>query len=453
MKPERIAYSWLCALALAWPASADLFVKSTKTVPVGPNPSAIVAADLNGDNRIDIVTADRGTLADWRTVERPANDELSLLIAQEDLSYVRQPLKVDFGPYALAVANVDTEKAPDILAACFHATRNQDLVLLRNIGQNLFERKDLRVPDQAVTYKRKTDSDNNPLYPTPGLTSVAVRDFNGDGYRDAVATGWCSDTLVFFPGDAEDFLGDPEMMDAPGGPRDVQAADFNNDGKLDLAVTLYSAGEIGIWEGDGKGAFIQAARFASRGRLPHKLRVQDINLDDKPDLIVSQCYTEDSILIFYGDGGFGFSISQEILLGESREKLEQEIRDIVVEDMDANGRPDIVAACYGSGQVIVLQNVSSETTAPQRFRHETYTFDKAKPRALCVADFNADGAKDLGVALWEPNTVAQLLGTPKEKEKAEEPAPKKSKDKDKPASKSDSKAKKDSPSPSTKKKQ
>jgi hypothetical protein len=403
----------LCAVCACGVARSDAFVKHPKSIAVGPNPCAIVAADINGDGITDMVTADRGTLTDPRTSERPANDELSLLIGDKDLGFTRQPLKVDFGPYAIAAANVDTEKALDIVAGCFHATHNQDLILLRNIGKNSFEPKALRIPDDAVPYKRRADAEGNPLFQTPGITSLVVRDFNGDGYRDVVATGWSSDVLLFFPGHPTEYLAAPRIINASGGPRDVQAADFNNDSKLDLATTMYSSGEIVLWEGDGTGSFVEAARFSSRGRLPHKIRVMDVNGDGKLDLVVSQCYTEDSIVVFYGQGGFDFGMSQEIQLGQSRETMEQEIRDIVVEDMDNNGRTDIVAACYGASCVTALMNVSDDASLPQRFQKEVYTYENARPRALCVADFNADGVKDLGVALWDANAVTLLLGAVK----------------------------------------
>ncbi|MDP2324874.1 MAG: VCBS repeat-containing protein, partial [Gammaproteobacteria bacterium] len=93
---------------------------------VGPNPSAIVAVDINGDGLPEIITADRGELSDLRE-ERPANDELSLLIAKGDLKYEKHhpSLKTDFGPYAIAVANIDAHKWPDILVGNFHAARHQ----------------------------------------------------------------------------------------------------------------------------------------------------------------------------------------------------------------------------------------------------------------------------------------------------------------------------------------
>ncbi|NIA13580.1 MAG: hypothetical protein GWP08_05820 [Nitrospiraceae bacterium] len=402
----------LLALLVAFGARGDTFKKHKKWLQVGPNPSAIVALDLNEDGLPEIVTADIGTMGDPRQ-EKPANDELCLLVATGDLTYEDHPrLRTGFAPYAIVTANIDALKAPDLVVASFLATGNNDVALFRNMGDNLFEPSYLSAPDALLTYERTRDADDEPVFTVPGVTSVAVRDFNHDRYNDVVATGWASDVLLYFPGQANTKFGEPVILDAKGGPRDIKIADFDGDQEADLVVTLYSAHEVGLWRGDGKGAFEPAARFGSRGRLPTKVQVADFNGDKKLDLAVSHCYSDDSVVLFFGDGGFSFAVSQEILLGEAREVLEHEIRDLLVRDLNADGKIDLAVACYGSSQVLVLINESEPGAMRQTFRTESYKYEDARPRALCAADFNQDGAIDLGVALWRANAVSLLLGEP-----------------------------------------
>ena len=421
MKKTAVAVVLVALLSIT--AHAQTFTKHSSTYQVGPNPNAIVASDLNEDGIPDLVTANTGELNDPRQ-ERPANDEVSLLFSSAPLEYVVQPpLKTDFGPYALAAANIDGKQGPDVVAASFLAAYNRDIALFRSIGGGLFETSSFSIPDETLPYNRMLDGDNEPVFTKPGITSVILPDINKDGYRDIVATAWASDVLVYMPGNGTTWFGPPQFTLAASGPRDVAAADLDNDKNLDLAVALYTSGEVGIWKGNGEGLFEAATRFSSRGKLPTTIRLADVNGDDKTDVVVSHCHTDDSVVVFYGDGPFSFSVSQELLLGDQRNVLQREIRDIVVQDLNGDGRTDIAAACYGSRDLVLLVNSSSGTSLPQSFSRETYTFDNGRPRALTVADFNKDGAIDIAAALWDTNAVSLLLGTPKPKAEPE-PTPK-----------------------------
>jgi len=369
--PLRAALLTVLVLPGTVPATADTFFRSA-TIPVGPNPSAVAAADLNDDGLPDIVTADRGVLTEPRE-ERPANDELSVLLAQEPLEYERYhpSLKSGFAPYAIAIANIDALKWPDIVVANFHAVRQRHIALFLNLkNEGIFKPVTFEIPVEGLSYHQHRDGDNVPLFTKPGLTAVRIRDFDGDSLRDLVAASWSSDVLVYMPGHAEKYFGAPRFLEAPGAPRDLDLADFDGDGNTDLVVCLYATGEAALWRGDGAGGFEEIERITTRGRLPAQVRAADFNNDGHQDFAVAQIYTEDSVVICYGDGEFGFSVSQELALGEDRDVLEHEIRDLAVADFDNNGRPDLAAACFASQQVAVFMNRSEGTGLPQRYERE-----------------------------------------------------------------------------------
>jgi hypothetical protein len=400
------------ALGAALPAPAQIFTRHGEQFQVGPQPSAIAARDLNDDGLPDIVTADRGQLAGPRE-ERPANDELSVLIASEKLNYTRRhpSLKTGFAPYSIALSNIDALKWPDIVVASFHSTRGLDISLFLNLKQeDVFKPHHFAIAEDSLLYGGHRDGDGNPLFTSPGLTSLVVHDFNGDGLRDLVAASWSCDVLVYMPGHLETFFGEPAFLRAPGAPRDLALGDFDGDGNMDVAVCYYQERTIGLWRGDGAGGFDEQTRFNTRGRLPVSLQAADLNNDGKLDLAVGHAYADDSVVLFYGDGAFGFPLSQEFLFGEDREVLEHEVRGIALGDYDRNGWQDVAAACYASGKVIVMCGRGVEPGSLPAFEKQTYEFPDAKPRALCTADFNADGTDDLGVALWETDTVGLLLG-------------------------------------------
>lgn len=413
--PVAGVFCLLVAAALFGGAAAGqnagrTFAMPAKTFQVGPNPNALAVADLNDDGLPDIVTADRGELHDPRE-ERPANDELSVLIAETPFDYVRRhpSLKTGTAPYALALANVDGLKWPDIIAVNFLASRSRQVSVFLNLkDEGIFKPVEFKTPDTGLEYFRHYDGEGIPMFTVPGLTSVAVRDLNGDGLRDLIATGWSSDVIMVMPGHSESIFGPPRFIPADGAPRAFSLADLDGDGVPDMAVVLYATAEIALFKGDSQGNFALHSRFKSRGELPTTVYIQDMNGDGLQDIVTSHAYSDDTVVIFYGDAPFSFSVSQEIMLGKDRDVLEHEIRDIAVADLNGDGRVDIAAACHASGSVVVLFNVSADTATRQQFHTETYTYEAGRPRALAVADFDNDARPDIAVALWETNSVGLM---------------------------------------------
>ncbi len=407
----------LCAMPGAHAAekARRQFSVHPKTFPAGPNPCAIACRDLNDDGIPDIVTGDRGILADPRD-ERPANDELSVFIADKPFSYTRQTptLKCGFGPYAVCLANVDGLKWPDIIVASFHAVRHRDITVFLNLKpEGVFKPVTFKIADEGLPYERHLDGEGVPLFTKPGLTSVHVQDIDGDGLRDLLATGWSSDVVVLMRGHAEQYFTEPHFFPVPGGPSSLCVADFNRDDKADFAVSCRATDDVSVWLGDGRGGFAEKTRFPSRCAHPSVIRAGDMNGDGLPDLVVGHSYTEDSIVLFFGHGSASFAASQEITLGDDRRVLEKEIRDVAVDDFNGDGRTDLAAACFASGEVTVLLNAATGPMLPLEFSKETHRFEGAKPRALTAADLNGDGKSDIAVALWETNAVGFLVNAEK----------------------------------------
>lgn len=396
--------------ATALGAHAQTFVKQKRTVQVGPYPSEVLIAQLDAKGAPEIISADRGRLADVRE-QRPAHDQLSLLQAESESAYERvHQLTTGFGPYAIKAADVDRDGRDDLVVVNFMGVQNRDLTLLRNIGDGLFEPVFFDVFDEAVHYHRMLDGDGVPIFPSPGLTSLDVGDIDGDGRLDVVASGWASDVIAIFRGIPERYLEGPRLIPCPGGPRDLRLRDMDRDGSLDLAIALYSANEVAVWKGDGKGEFTEAARFQSRGRLPNRVLVEDFNSDGQQDIAVTHRHADDSVAIFYASTAFRFDVSQEILVGENRGAVEHGISDALAEDLNGDGAIDIALACPQSRSVIVLLQKGKGNAGLPAFVDETYKFEPAEPRGIAAGDLDADGKQDLAVTLWGPDSVALLLG-------------------------------------------
>src|ERR1035437_10063009 len=89
-------------------------------------------------------------------------------------------------------------------------------------------------------------------------------------------------------------------------PRSVISADFNDDGKKDLAVVNdNTSGSVSVFLGTGPGSFGAATNFTV-GNGPYSVISADFNGDGKLDLaVVNSNDNNVSILIGTGTGTFG----------------------------------------------------------------------------------------------------------------------------------------------------
>jgi hypothetical protein len=83
-------------------------------------------------------------------------------------------------------------------------------------------------------------------------------------------------------------------------PSAIASADFNGDGKCDLAVVNSADGTLSVLLGNGDGSFGSATTFAVDGG---SIAAGDLNGDGRPDLVVTGTNRAD-VLLGNGDGTF-----------------------------------------------------------------------------------------------------------------------------------------------------
>jgi hypothetical protein len=139
----------------------------------------------------------------------------------------------------------------------------------------------------------------------PGYTSAVNADFNGDGLADLAIGG--SDVEIYLSNGDGTFRAGGPVNSQPAGPLNpVLTADFNNDGKIDIAATVPYPNGFGslstvILLGNGDGTF-SAVPQASLGVQP--LQVADYNGDGIPDILATEFGGQNSFLFGNGDGTF-----------------------------------------------------------------------------------------------------------------------------------------------------
>jgi FG-GAP-like repeat/PASTA domain/Dockerin type I domain/Divergent InlB B-repeat domain/FG-GAP repeat len=297
--------------------------------------SAVALADFDGDGKLDIV----------ETNPNPGNGNVSVLLGKGDGTF-QSPVNYTVGttPEAVAVGDFNGDGKPDIVVG----NRNSNNIsVLLNSGNGTLQ--------TAVNY-------STPLTGTP--ESIAVGDFDGDGKLDiAVAiSGINASEIALFLGNGDGTF--QSYLTIPAGFHSsailhIVAADFDGDGKADIAVT--DGATLSILLGSGGAAFLTPVTYlvGPGAAINGTLAVADFNGDAKPDLVTT---SRDGLAIFInnGDGTFPDApITYSPFLGGS----------IAVGDFDGNGTPDIVTADSSQDQtptdtVAVLINLTTGPDVP-----------------------------------------------------------------------------------------
>ena len=236
--------------------------------------------------------------------------------------------------------------------------------------------------------------------------SVVVADFNGDGKLDLAVADTNANTVTVLLG-----KGTGGFMAAPGSPfavaikpTSVAVGDFNGDGKPDLAIANNGSNNITVMLGTGTGAFTAApgSPFAT-GNLPVSVAVGDFNGDSKLDLaIVNQNDDNVTVLLGSGTGGFTAAIGSPFLVGHTPAS-------VAVGDFNGDSKLDLAVANQNDNTVTVLlgNGTGGFTTDPAS------PFPTgAIPASVAVGDFNKDGKPDLAIANSGPGNVSVLLNAP-----------------------------------------
>lgn len=377
---------------------------AAQTLPTGPGPYFVATGDINGDGHPDVALPNRGELL-APTVPRPANDTLTVYLtdARGRLA-VRRDYTAGFGPYTAAIADLDGDRRNDVAVVNFQANDGRDLSLLwGRAGEDPLEPAvHLGVAGAAFPYDASRTAEGAPVYPTPGLTSLAVLDANRDGRPDIVAVAWSSDFFVLFEN-----LGQrrfrQKRWDLPPGPRDAAVADFDGDRIADLAFTIYSSNLIEVWRGDGKGGFARRQTFHAQGMIPYHLKAGDLDRDGWVDLVVGNRGPSDNVAIFRNEGGrFRHTGSLRTDTSKRGETTADEIRDVLLYDADGDGLPDLAAACHLSHKVVRWKG-TGKTGFGQAFENRrVLAFPGKGPRSL------APWGKGLAVAMFDSNELVTV---------------------------------------------
>lgn len=295
---------------------------------VGSAPTSVALGDFNADGRVDLAVANSGS------------DNVSVLLGKGNGAFESAVnYGVGSGPRSIAAGDFNRDGRPDLAIA--NSFTDKVSVLIGN-GDGTFK--------PAAGY----DSWNNTKF-------IAVGDFNGDGNTDlaAVNSGFGSETVAILLGDG---MGGFQLSAIPSfemAPTSVLVADFNGDGKADLAVTNGS-NHLSVRLGRGDGSFEPSINYPV-GSQPAFAMAGDFNGDGKTDVAVAN-YDSATVSILIGNGNGTFQSSLDIVVGSGPNS-------VAVGDFNGDGRPDFATTNNYTQDISILTNLclscSSISVFPQ----------------------------------------------------------------------------------------
>ena len=178
----------------------------------------------------------------------------------------------------------------------------------------------------------------------------AIGDVNNDRNLDIVTPNVRSDNVTVLLGNGRG--GFTPAANSPYAvatrPYYVAIGDTSGDGHPDVITTHDDINLMSTLLGDGRGGFTPAPNSPfDLGRRAYKLVAHDVNKDARMDLILG-IETSDSVAVLLGNalGAYTLAAGSPYKAGESPK--------VAIGDVNNDGKPDIITANNGSGDLMVL---------------------------------------------------------------------------------------------------
>jgi hypothetical protein len=268
---------------------------------------------------------------------------------------------------------------------------NRDGILdLAAIGGSLPTRVSIMLGFGNGTFGPRADFDA-----ATNAMELVIEDVNRDGKLDLVVSDDGSGMIRVHPGAGDGTFG--PAVSSPGSGSDIDLADLNCDGKVDIVGAAGSA--LFVMQGFGDGTFGPATAYPiGMGVGVNVVSVADFNRDGKLDAAspsVGALPGYIAVLLGTGAGGFSSQVNTTIVPSPS---------EIEVGYAEGDEDPFLYTTEPGSNQLVVFKSVGDGFFLPGTFHHTA-----AAPLGIGLGDLNRDGLPDVVVANQSSDNVSVLL--------------------------------------------
>lgn len=223
-----------------------------------------------------------------------------------------------------------------------------------------------------------------------GAFDVVTADFNRDGRTDVAVSNADHDTVSILLGGLDASIGliDAFTFETSASPRGIVAGDFIRDGHQDLAVVAYDCGCLNVARNDGSGLFT-VVNTIPIGSAPEDIVAADFNRDGTGDVVIGKSA---HLMVFLGADNGAFVEIRDDSIGFAP-------RGLSAADFDRNGRMDV--AVVGGSALQIWHDIPSAGVYGRGTDPDT--------RGVVAFDVNSDGAPDVATA---SRTAGRVLVLP-----------------------------------------
>lgn len=347
-----------------------------------PPACGLLAADLDGDGGVDLITAN-GSSNDWTWYRQ---------ISTTQYAGLRMSLPEGASNCVAAVAgDVDGDGAPDIVTA------------------------NLSSGDLAVVYQEPSGTwgSRSELLRSEGLLgiySIGLGDLDGDGRLDLAAAGRFSNDVRWFPRLSDGGWGEARTLAAGAdlrGPIRIATVDVDGDGRADIVTANQASRNVTVFfHSSTLGQFDPALALALPGGLaPTALALGDVDGDRRADIVVGGLGAPSAIAVLKQEAPRSFRLEE--IAGESGANLVA----IAVCDLDGDGRDEIVS-CFSlwESSLLRIDRHDPAGALDEGRSHRLEVLELVGPAGLVAADLDRDGNADLAAVGSRSRNVLAWFG-------------------------------------------
>jgi hypothetical protein len=325
---------------------------------------SLVIADLNGDNKNDIV---------FICESKYYVSIIFNLGNNKFVDPIQHSTPNDIS--AVIVADIDDDNDLDIIVG-LKFNSNYSVQILFNNGIGSF--------DQTIGLIASV------IQP---LSSIVVADINDDGKSDIIISIPDENIIGIYLNKGDRIFDDMTTYPMDKFPMSVYATDLNNDNKPDIIVANAKSNSISILFNQGDGTFPDPINYIV-GTGPIFVTAADLNHDNQSDIILVN-YFSNNIVIYLNNGSNNFTYYTNF-------SAQANPLSVALNDYNSDGSIDIIVPNYHSNNIQVFFNDGTGIFS-QSTTYNTYP----QPRPVAAADMNNDNKPD--IVFGNGNYVATIL--------------------------------------------